>query len=407
MKLSEVRALIRLRSIEGDQTGRRLSRCLNINDLRSLAKRRLPRAVFEFVDGGADEEITMTENRAAFQSWRFVPSFLNEVKDVDLEVEVLGRHYGAPLGLSPTGITRMIHPAGEPAVARAAASRRLPYALSTTGTTTVEELAHIGTEDCWFQTFALRDKGLTRSLVDRAAASGFRVLEVTVDTAVTGMRERDWRNGLTVPPNLNLGTIADIGTHVGYWTAMLTGPALRFASFADLHSGEDITAAGLAGLFDPDLTWDGLAEIRSWWHGHMLIKGALSVEDAKRALTLGLDGVHLSNHGGRQLDRGLPTAALISPTRLALGDEATIVVDSGIRHGADIAVAIALGADLATIGRPYLYGLAAAGERGVSRALEILLSQLRRTMQLLGVASINELRAKGSQLLTRQVFPEA
>lgn len=402
MRPSEVRELIRLRPIEWDRTTRRLARCLCTDDLRSVARSRLPRAVFDYVDGGADEEITLAENRASFQSWRFAPTALHEVEDVDLSVEVLGRHFAAPLGLCPTGYTRMIDPAGEPAVARASAAFQLPYALSTVGTTTIEELAATGHEDLWFQLYVLRDKAHNRSLVERAAAAGFRVLEVAVDTAVSGRRERDVRSGLTIPPTLSFQTFADIVAHVGYWSAMLAGPAVRFASFEDLKMGE-ISAAEIAvKLFNPNVTWDDLAEVRTWWQGPMLLKGQLSPEDARRAIEIGVDGVHLSNHGGRQLDRSLPTAALISPLREALGDGPAIVVDSGVRHGADIAVAVAQGADLAGIGRPYLYGLAAGGERGVAHALDILLSQLRRTLQLLSVASVQELRKNGKQFLSRQ-----
>lgn len=401
MRLAEVRAIIKLGSVVRDPVERRLDRCLNIDDLRSLARRRLPRAVFDYIDGGADEEITIAENCAAFRAWRFKPALLQEVERVDLEVEVFGQRYGAPLGLCPTGFTRMMHPDGELAVARAAAAAGLPYALSTVGTSTVEELAGTGHPDLWFQLFALRDRGLTRCLVERAAAAGFKVLEVTVDTAVSGLRERDWRNGLTIPPNLRLGTVADIGAHVGYWTAMLRGPALRFASLESVGFGANMTAAAMAELYNPNLSWDDIAEIRSWWGGRVLLKGPVSPEDAKSAMALGLDGVHLSNHGGRQLDRSVPTAALIPPVREAVGNEGVVVVDSGIRHGADIAVAVALGADVAAIGRPYLYGLAAGGERGVARSLEILLGQLRRSMQLLGVPSVEALRLEGMQLLQR------
>ena len=403
MRPSEIRELLQPRRPTLDRELRRLESCLNVGDLRQLARRRLPRAVFDYVDGGADEEISLRENRAAFQAWRFIPNAARDVSAVGIETELFDRRIAAPLALCPTGYTRMMHPQGELAVARAASSHRLPYALSTVGTTSVEELAASGHDNLWFQLYVLRDRGQCRSLVERAAAGGFRVLDVAMDTAVSGRRERDVRNGLTIPPALTLRTLGDIAIHVSYWRSMLGAPALRFASVDDLSGvGTDtVTAANMANLFDPSVGWDDLAEIRGWWQGPMLLKGPISPADAKRALSIGIDGIHLSNHGGRQLDRSLPTADMINPLRQALGEDAVIVVDSGIRHGADIATAVALGADAAAIGRPYLYGLAAGGERGVDRVLTILSEQLRRTMQLLGVLTIEELREGGVGLLRR------
>ncbi len=402
MRLSEIRDLVPVIPIAGDRTGRRLAACVDVDDVRQMAKRRLPRAVFDYVDGGADEEITQRENRAAFQALRFSPRVLNDVADVDIAAHVLGRWHDAPLGLCPTGYTRMMHPVGEVAVARAATTRHLPYALSMAGTTSIENLASVAHQDLWFQVFVLRDRGLTRALVDRAQLSGYRVLEVTVDTAVSGRRERDVRNGLTVPPTLRARTAVDVALHVGYWAEMLRGPALSFANLGRPPVDEErVSPSNMADLFDPGVTWDDVAEVRTWWSGPMLLKGPLGPADANRAMSLGADGVHLSNHGGRQLDRSLPTVELVRPLREAIGEEGTIVVDSGIRHGADIAAALALGADLCAIGRPYLYGLAAAGERGVGRVLDLLSDQLRRTMQLAGVSSLSELRRDGAELLGR------
>lgn len=397
---SEIRELLRPRRPTLDRASLRLERCLNVDDLRRLARRHLPRAVFDYVEGGADEELTLRENRTAFQSWRFVPRTLRDVGPVSTEATLFGRHLSAPLVLCPTGYTRMMHPEGELAVGRAAAERRLPYALSTTGTSTVEELAATGHDNLWFQLYVLRDRGLTRSLLDRAQACGFHVLEVAVDTPVSGRRERDVRNGLTIPPQLSLRTLGDLAVHVSYWSAMLGAPALRFANVG--HADEaTVTAADVANLFDPRVEWDDLAEIREWWKGPILLKGPISPRDAKRATVIGIDGIHLSNHGGRQLDRLPPTADMVRPLRHALGDDAVILVDSGVRHGADIAVALALGADAAAIGRAYLYGLVSGGERGVLRALSLLTEQLRRAMQLLGVVSVDELRAEGADLLVR------
>ncbi len=224
LRLSEARQVIQPKRPEPDRTARRLAACVNVDDVRQLAKRRLPRAVFDFVDGGADDEVTERENTAAFQSWRFSPRVLQDVGGADITTELFGRRYGAPLGLCPTGCPSMIHPLGEVAVARASAARELPYCISTAASTSIEALAATRHEDLWFQLYVLRDRGLTRSLVERAALSGYRLLEVTVDTAVSGKRERDARNGLTIPPSLSARTIADIAVHVGYWTEMLRGP---------------------------------------------------------------------------------------------------------------------------------------------------------------------------------------
>jgi L-lactate dehydrogenase (cytochrome) len=404
MRWREIRDLVRLQPVRLDPVERRLARCSSIDDLRAVAGRQLPRAVFDYVDGAADEELTLADNRAAFQRWQFAPRVLRDVSQPDLGVDVFGRHLSAPLGLCPTGYTRMMHPGGELAVARAARRRGLPYALSTVGTTTIEDLAATGHPELWFQLYALRDRGLTRTLVARAAEAGYQALEVTVDTPVAGRRERDVRNGLTIPPALRARTILDIGWHLGYWLAMVRSPALEFANLGDLSVGEDrVTAANMANLFDPSLTWDDLAEVRAWWPGSLLLKGPVSPLDARRAVEVGVDGIHLSNHGGRQLDRAAATVDLIRPLRDAIGDDTVIVVDSGVRHGADMAIALARGADLCGIGRPYLYGLAAGGERGVRHAIDLLLSQLARTMQLLGVTSIAELRAGGDELVRSAV----
>jgi len=386
MRLSEIREVIQFRRLEPDRVARQLRSCLNVGELRRLSRRRLPRAVFDYVDGGADEEITLRGNEAAFRAWRFAPRVLEGAGAPAISTELFGRPFAAPLMLCPTGYTRMMHPDGEEAVARATRARRLPYALSTVGTTTIEDLAATGHEDLWFQLYVLRDRGL----------------QVTVDTPVTGIRERDVRNGLTIPPELSPYTVADIAVHVGYWTGMLRSPALRFANLGEPKIGyERVTSANMGTLFDPALTWDDLAEVRSWWKGPMLIKGWVGPDDARVARSIGIDGVHLSNHGGRQLDRAIPTVDLVAPVREALGDEGTIVVDSGVRHGADIAIAVALGADMCGVGRPYLYGLSVAGERGVLHTVDLLLEQLRRTMHLAGVASLADLRRRRDELLRR------
>jgi L-lactate dehydrogenase (cytochrome) len=265
-------------------------------------------------------------------------------------------------------------------------------------TTSIPELAAAVHGDLWFQLYILNDKGLTRELVDRAAACGYRVLVVTVDTVVGGRRVRDVRNGLTVPPRLTMRTIADIGSHPAYWMRMLRSPAMKFANLA---VGRSMTIAGSARFFHSGITWDDIADLRERWTGKLVIKGPLGAADARRAVEAGADGLQLSNHGGRQLDRAIAPIDLLPTVRDAVGGDLAVLVDSGVRHGADIATAIALGADAAAVGRAYLYGLMVAGEPGVDKALDLLAEQFRRTLQLLGVTSATELRKHGPELLVR------
>jgi L-lactate dehydrogenase (cytochrome) len=402
MRYREIRELVRLRRLELDRDRRVLARCHDLADLRRAARRRLPGPVFGYLDGAADDEITLRANREALRRWQFRPRVLRDVSEPDLSVSLLGSEWPAPIGLAPAGYPRMMHPGGELAVARAAASRQVPYCLSTVGTVTIEELAATGHRDLWFQLYVLRDRKLGHALIDRAAAAGFRALEVTVDTPVGGRRTRDLRSGLTIPPELTAGALLDIGMHPGYWLSMLRGPALRFASLNTPGAEVATSIADITSLFDASLTWADLDDIRARWPGKLLVKGPLGPADAARAVAAGVDGIHLSNHGGRQLDRCVATIDLVRPVREAVGDRVALLVDSGIRHGADVAVAIARGADMCVVGRGYLYGLAAAGQLGVENAIDLLVTQLRRTMQLLGVVTIAELRQGGDELVVRQ-----
>ncbi|MFD6548509.1 alpha-hydroxy acid oxidase [Streptomyces sp. NPDC058398] len=398
--MREIRELVRPRP---PRLGRSavLDRCHDVDDLRAAARRRLPRAVFDYVDGGADEEIALAANRDAFRRVRFSPRVLRDVSAPDLATHLFGTQIRAPLGLAPTGYTRMIHPGAEPAVARAATARGLPYALSTVATTALEDVAATGHTNLWFQLYVLKDRALTHALVGRAETAGFQVLEVALDTAVAGHRTRDVRNGLTIPPRLALSTLLDIGTRPGYWTSVLRGAPLTLANLQTARApGQSGTVAVLNDLFDPAVTWDDIAELRARWPGALVLKGPLAPADVRRAVEVGADGVHLSNHGGRQLDRCVSPLHLLRPAREAAGDRLALVLDSGVRHGADIAAALALGADLCMIGRPYLYGAAVAGQAGVERAIDLLVTQLRRTLQLLGVTDLTELRKLGPELVT-------
>ena len=402
MRVREVRALIQVKPPRLDRRAARLEACNTVEDLHRLARRRLPRPVADYVDGGADEELTLANNVAAFRRRQFTPRVLTDVSQVDASTTLLGQRSALPLGLAPTGYTRMISPLGEPAVARAAARAGIPYVLSTMASTSLEELAahnDVGDADRWFQLYIWRDRNLTAQLVTRAAAAGYRVLEIAVDTAVSGYRVRDVRNGLTIPPQMTLKGLVDIGMRPGYWTKMLASPALEFANVTAGAGGAGYTIDNITKQFDPSVSWADLARIRDLWPGAVVLKGPLGPQDAARALDLGIDGVHLSNHGGRQLDRTVAPIDLVAPVREAVGPEFAVFVDSGVRHGADVATALALGADAAFIGRPYLWGLAAGGEAGVEKVIRLLSDQFNRTLALLGVTSVAELRERGATLL--------
>ncbi len=398
MNIREIRELIRVRPPALPGADRRLAHCHDVADLRRVARRLIPRPVFDYVDGGSDEEVSLDGNVEAFRRWRFVPQALRDVSVVDTAGQVLGHPVPLPLVLAPAGFTGVMYPGGEIAAGRAAARHGLPYTLSTMATTSIADLAAAVQGDLWFQLYIMTDGGLTRELVDRAAACGYRVLVVTVDTVVPGRRVRDVRNGLTVPPELSVRTVASIGSRPGYWLRMLRSPAI---TFANLPIAGSMTIADTAALFNPGISWDDIAALRERWAGKLIIKGPLGAADARRAAEAGADGLQLSNHGGRQLDRAVAPIDLLPAVRDAVGQDLAVLVDSGVRHGADIATALALGADAVAIGRAYLYGLMAAGEPGVDRALDLLAEQFRRTLQLLGVTSVAELRKLGGALLAR------
>jgi L-lactate dehydrogenase (cytochrome) len=406
-----MRRLVQLRSVSLDATERRLAACYDVADLRRVARRRIPRPVFDYVDGAADEELAVAANASAFRAWRFLPRVLASVETVDLSCSVLGSVLPAPFLLGPAGYTRMLHPDGEIGAARSAFRHGMPYTLSTMAATGIEELragvsgisAASGVADApgelWFQLYLLKDRVQAYDLIDRAADKGYRVLVVTVDTVVAGNRVRDQRNGLSIPPELSLRTVASVAAKPGFWWGLLSGPALDYANFAGRPR---TTIRRTADFFDANLNWADIEDLRSRWAGKLVIKGPLGPADARRAVELGVDGIQLSNHGGRQLDRCVPPVDLIAPVREAVGPSVTVLVDSGIRHGADIVVALALGADAGVLGRAYLYGLMAGGTAGVDRALDLLVRQFRLTIQLLGVTSVADLRKHGRDLITRE-----
>ncbi|HZC51594.1 MAG TPA: alpha-hydroxy acid oxidase [Mycobacterium sp.] len=395
-KWSDVAPLVAFRRPEPSPTRRRLANALTINDLRTIARRRCPRAVFDYVDGAASEEISLGRARQLYADLQFNPSVLHDVSDVDTSTAVLGSRSEQPFAFAPTGFTRLMHHQGECAVARVAQRHGIPYALSTMGTTSLEEVATAAPKlRKWFQLYVWRDRAAAADLIARAAQAGYEALILTVDVPVGGPRLRDARNGFTIPPRLRPKTVANALVHPAWWFNLLTTEPLRFAS---LDSWNATIAELIDQLFDPTMTIDDLEWLRSSWAGPLVVKGIQTGEDARRVVAAGADVVLVSNHGGRQLDRSPVPLRVLPEVVDAVGSQAEVWVDTGIMTGADVVAAIALGASTALVGRAYLYGLMAGGERGVQRATEILSAEVRRTMQLLGVRSASELGPQHVQL---------
>ncbi len=384
---------------EFDATKRRLDKALTIEDLRRIAKRRTPRAAFDYTDGSAEAELSIARARQAFADVEFHPAILRDVSKVHTGWDVLGAPVSLPFGIAPTGFTRMMHTEGEIAGAHAAARAGIPFALSTMGTTAIEDVKEanpLGRN--WFQLYMWKDRDKSMALVERAVAAGYDTLLVTVDVPVAGARLRDKRNGMSIPPALTLGTIANALPRPQWWIDFLTTEPLAFASL-DRWSGT--VAELLDTMFDPTVTFDDLAWIKSQWPGKCVVKGIQTVADARAVTDLGVDGVLLSNHGGRQLDRAPIPFHLLPAVAAEVGKEVEILLDTGIMSGADVVAAIAMGARFTLIGRAYLYGLMAGGEAGVDRAIEILSEQVERTMRLLGVTSLEELNPEHVTQLVR------
>jgi L-lactate dehydrogenase (cytochrome) len=393
---SELRPLLRPAPFVWDADERRLRRAASIDDLRAIARRRTPRAVFDYTDGAADGELSLRRVRRAYERVEFVPTVLRDVSSTDTTREILGQRASLPFAFAPTGFTRMMHHSGERAVASVAEQVGIPYTLSTMGTTTIEDVAAAAPgARKWFQLYLWRDRGPAKDLVQRATAAGYDTLMLTVDTPVGGARLRDVRNGMSVPPALSLRTFVDGALHPRWWFDLLTTEPLTFAS---LGSTEGTVAELINRVFDPALTMDDVEWLRGAWPGKLVIKGIQRVEDATRVVDAGADAVLLSNHGGRQLDRAPVPLELVEPTVQALGDRAEVLVDTGITHGADVLAAVALGARAALIGRAYLYGLMAGGSVGVEKAVSILAGEIVRTLQLIGVSSVDELRSSHVRL---------
>lgn len=381
-----------------------MPRDVNIADLRDKARRRLPRVVFDFIDGGAQDETTLEANCRDLSAIRLNPRVLVDVSARKLSVELFGQTFAAPIVLSPVGLTGLATPKGELDAARAAEAAGIGYCLSTNASTSIEELAAATRQRFWFQLYVMKDRGLTRSLMERAKAAGCSVLVMTVDLAAHGRRERDARNGFSVPPRISVPDAVNAFMHPGWLYRTMTGERLTFANYkTGADEGFLELSKHIANQFDPSITWEDIAWAKEVWGGPLVIKGILRADDARKALDHGADGISVSNHGGRQLD-GVPSAIRALPGVVdAVDGRISVLMDGGVRRGADIVRARALGAKACLVGRAFVYGLAALGPQGAARAIEILHQELDNTLALLGLPSIDDVDR--SVLADEEIWP--
>ena len=366
-------------------------RAYNIAALREEARRVLPRPVFDFVDGGAGDEHTLRRNVSAFDDVDLYPRPIGGSASRDLSTTLFGRRISVPLIVPPTGLAGLLWPDGEAASARAATKAGSIYSLSHGSVCSLEELAETGVEPRWFQTYIFKDRGLTREMATRAEAAGYEALIVTVDTQLLGNRERDIRNGFIIPPRMSAREIANMSTKLGWlWRMRRTIPNITFGNYRRADGGEDLTtlAQRMLTLPDPGMQWRDIADLRAVWKGPLLLKGVLHPADAAEAVANGVDGMFVSNHGGRQLDGAASALDALPRVADAVAGRAAVLLDGGIRRGTHIVKALALGADCCTIGRAQFWGLTVAGEAGVTHALDILRRELDLTLGLCGLADI-------------------
>lgn len=375
-----------------------LRHCHNIADLRRAAERRLPAPMFHYIDGGSDDEWTIARNTSAFDAYQLLPEVLRNVSQIDLSTRIFGQHCQLPFFLAPTGMSRLFHHGKELAVARAAEKFGTFYSLSTLGTTSLEEVAQAISTPKLFQIYILKDRGLTLEFVERCKAANYQALCLTVDMAMAGNRERDLRTGMVMPPKFGLKSLWSFATHPHWAMNLALRPDFKLANVAHRV---DALGGGAMGLidyvnsqFDRTVTWKDVAWLREQWGGQLVIKGVLSPSDAQKAGSIGADALMISNHGGRQLDSAPAPIDLVRPFRDAIGNSMQLVVDGGIRRGKDVVKALALGADSCSFGKAYLYGLAAGGQPGVERALDLLRTEVVRTMTLLGCATIADIHER-------------
>ena len=398
---NEIFDLLHFKKPDLNAKRRRLQSAQTIWDLRKIARRRTPAAAFDYTDGAAEGEISLRRARQAFRDVEFHPDILRPAPSVDTSCQILGGTSAMPFGIAPTGFTRLMQTEGEVAGAGAAGAAGIPFTLSTLGTASIEEVKAANPYGRnWFQLYVMRKREISYGLVERAARAGFDTLMFTVDTPVAGARLRDRRNGFSIPPQITVGTVLNAIPRPWWWFDFLTTPKLEFAS---LKSTGGTVGELLDSAMDPTISYEDLEVIRSMWPGRIVIKGVQNIPDAKRLLDHGVDGIILSNHGGRQLDRAPVPFRLLPELVREVGSDATIMIDTGIMNGADVIASVALGAKFTIIGRAYLYGLMAGGRAGVDRAIEILSEEVVRTMKLLGVSNVEELEPRHVTQLTRLV----
>ncbi len=374
----------------------KLLRAQTIEDLAQIAKKRTPKVVFDYVEGSAVDEIAYARSRDALSRIEFNSRVMRDVSKIDTSEKILGKAVDIPICFAPTGYTRLMHHVGEPAVANVASKKNLIYALSTMGTTSPEELAAaVPNSRRWFQLYIMKNRSDSLAVIKQAKDNGFEALVLTVDTPVTGLRYRDNRNGLTVPPKIKINTVFAIARKPIWWLNLFTTGKLEFAAFR----GWDKPLSELAGLiFDPSTTMKEISWLRSVWKGPIIVKGVQSVDDAKAIAKLGVQGIILSNHGGRQFDRGQVPLEILPEVVKAVGNKVEIYVDGGIMSGLDALGAIALGAKAVFIGRAYLYGAMANGEAGVEQVIEIMRREFVNGMALSGATNIAEVRKNGARI---------
>jgi isopentenyl diphosphate isomerase/L-lactate dehydrogenase-like FMN-dependent dehydrogenase len=368
------------------------ARAYAIEDLRRMARCRLPRAIFDFIDGGAEDELTLRDNRAAYERRRLAPRVLEDVSVPDASCAILGGPSQQPFVIAPTGAIGIAWPGADVAVARVAAAAGIPFTLSTNATTSIEEIARASSGRLWFQLYVLRDRAFVEKLVARAEAAGYEALVPTVDLAVGGKRERDFRNGFSVPPRLTARQVLAGALRPAWaWRIALNGGLPDFVNVRG-YGGSSARGLALASSVGRDtdaaFSWDDLARLRDRWKGKLVVKGVSRADDAERMVRMGVDGIWVSNHGGRQLDGAVASLDAMVPIARAVAGRAAVIVDGGVRRGADAVKALALGAQAVAVGRAMLYGVVAGGEPGARQALAILTTELQRTMQLCGARSV-------------------
>ncbi|MCU1565981.1 MAG: alpha-hydroxy-acid oxidizing enzyme [Pseudarthrobacter sp.] len=410
MKFKDITALATLQGPARTESERLSRRCYSVEDMRKLAAKRLPGSIFDYIEGGGEDEASLRRNRSSFDDWSFLPKW-GSVDNLDLSSTLLGGPVAMPLTLAPTGGTRLFHAAGEKAVARAASEAGVPYGLAHLSTTPMEQVSAAAPgARRWFNIEPMRDKVELQGVLDRAAKAGYEALLVNVDCRAIGHRERDYRNGFTAPPSIKLKTVVEGALHPRWALGFLASDAIAFPNLdaeipeGPLSSTPDMWRTLLAGSYEPT-DWDDIRDLRARWNGPIILKGVVNPNDAVIAAGIGIDAIQVSNHGGRQLDHMASALDVLPDIVDRVEGRLEIIVDGGIRRGSDIVKALALGADACSIGRPYLYGLAAAGQAGVAHVLKMFQAEMTRTMMLLGVSTIQELRLEGRDLVRQRNAP--